>query len=779
MNNVLGALLSIILAFSVSQRTLAQGCNHVVQGIVKESDTKRGIPFAEVFLVETGRGAVTDSSGRYIIKNICNGTYTLRVQHIECLHQSQKISISGEGAIVDFELHHDSIMLGSITVTASVIEAQSPQSHRTIGEEDLEKTRGSGLAETLKSLPGVQMLNTGATVAKPMIQGMHSNRVLIFNSGVRLEGQQWGLDHAPETDASNAGKITVLKGAGSVQYGSDAIGGIVIVEPRPMPQTGGIKGEFSAAGFSNGKSAFSQLFLEDCPSCAKKTKFSWRGTASIKRGGNLHTPAYYLANTGLRELNFSTTLQLKKNRFNQELYLSRMSSKTGIFRGSHIGNLTDLNTAISEAEPAIKADFTYNIDRPMQVVNHHVVKWRGDLQTGERHKLSTQFSVQNNYRGEFDAHRLFGSLPKNLDNPSLEFKLWSAEISTIFEHQLREDIHGKAGFSYNYQNNVTSRGGLIPNYVGMNTGLFLLERWHRHNSKFEVEAALRVDHKWMNAAIRQSGTDEIGKLKQFNFRSIAGQLGTTFQWTEQLNLSLNVGTSWRPPAPNELFSLGVHHGTASFERGNVNLKTERALSNTLSLKYEGILIRAQLDGYINFISDFIYLKPDSVPVQTIRGAFPSFAFTQTNARIYGFDWSTSGNLHANLSLESKGAVLYGFNTNDREWLIFMPSNRLQSGITYAMPQMGTFKKNYLSVHHIFVARQDRVPPNQDFLPPPPSYHLAELSFGTSIPIKKYVLSLGCNLKNLGNTRYREYLNRFRYFTDEVGSDVQLRVKLSF
>ena len=63
-----------------------------------------------------------------------------------------------------------------------------------------------------------------------MIHGMHSNRVLILNNGVRQEGQQWGIEHAPEVDPFIANKISVIKGANSVRYGSDAIAGVVLVE---------------------------------------------------------------------------------------------------------------------------------------------------------------------------------------------------------------------------------------------------------------------------------------------------------------------------------------------------------------------------------------------------------------------------------------------------------------------------------------------------------------------------------------------------------------------
>jgi outer membrane receptor protein involved in Fe transport len=55
--------------------------------------------------------------------------------------------------------------------------------------------------------------------------------VPIINNNVRLEDQEWGTEHAPNLDINSAGEITVIKGASSLQYGGDAVGGLVIIEP--------------------------------------------------------------------------------------------------------------------------------------------------------------------------------------------------------------------------------------------------------------------------------------------------------------------------------------------------------------------------------------------------------------------------------------------------------------------------------------------------------------------------------------------------------------------
>lgn len=53
--------------------------------------------------------------------------------------------------------------------------------------------------------------------------------------GVRLENQQWGDEHAPQVEALDADRVEVIRGPASVLYGSDALGGVVNIVPRELP----------------------------------------------------------------------------------------------------------------------------------------------------------------------------------------------------------------------------------------------------------------------------------------------------------------------------------------------------------------------------------------------------------------------------------------------------------------------------------------------------------------------------------------------------------------
>jgi iron complex outermembrane receptor protein len=78
-----------------------------------------------------------------------------------------------------------------------------------------------------------------------------------------------------------------------------------------------------------------------------------------------------------------------------------------------------------------------------------------------------------------------------------------------------------------------------------------------------------------------------------------------------------------------------------------------------------------------------------------------------------------------------------------------------------------------------VARQSRVPPNSDYTLPPAGYDLWTAAIGCSLPLGKRYMDINLSVTNLANTAYRDYLNRFRYYMDDLGRNVSLRITMPF
>ena len=276
----------------------------------------------------------------------------------------------------------------------------------------------------LEEVNGIRTLKTGNSIAKPIIHGLHSNRVLILNNSIRQEGQQWGAEHAPEIDPFVSNSISVIKGASAIKYGFDAIGGVVLIEPQKISDSAGMYGELNLIGFSNGRQGAISGSVNSRFKKIPALSISLQG--SMKRGGNNHTPNYFLKNTGIKEYNFSSAVNWEKKNYGVNFFYSQFNTDLGIFSGSHIGNLTDLQNAFQQSEPVESSGFSYLIDRPRQHIEHELTKASYYLKTGTIGKLNFVYGRQYNLRYEYDKHKPLNDSLANLNNPELKLELTSA-----------------------------------------------------------------------------------------------------------------------------------------------------------------------------------------------------------------------------------------------------------------------------------------------------------------------------------------------------------------
>jgi iron complex outermembrane receptor protein len=249
-------------------------------------------------------------------------------------------------------------------------------------------------------------------------------------------------------------------------------------------------------------------------------------------------------------------------------------------------------------------------------------------------------------------------------------------------------------------------------------------------------------------------------------------------------LYTSLAFSSRAPHVNELLSDGIHHGTATYEKGDIGLRPEESLHTTVGIRFnhpEG-KFGWDLLGYINRMNHFIYQQPQpATPVLTISGAFPLITYRQTDATLRGFDASAWIKPVNNIEWVTRYSFLAARNRTTNDWLIWMPANRLSNEWTWKIPGNGSLTNKYISLEWLHVMQQNRVPDNsvtkQDYKEPPAAYHLLHFNAGTTIQMFKKPVTIGIGIRNLLNTVYRDYLNSMRYFTDEQGINASIRLKI--
>ncbi|MCW3086250.1 MAG: TonB-dependent receptor [Bacteroidetes bacterium] len=754
-------------------------CDLVLSGKVISAADHEVLSFSTIYIKELKTGATANEKGVFTIDKICPGKYTVEISQLGHTTLDTLIEIN-KNAFCTFNLPVNATELKVTTVEALAIKKQEIQTlqKEEISGVEMDKTRGLSLGESLKSITGVNSIQTGPSISKPMIHGMYGNRILIMNNGVRLESQTWGSDHAPEIDPFIATKFSVIKGAASIRYGTNAIAGVVLVEPKEMPATKCLNGEVNLVGTSNGRSGTASGFLEGAFD-KKLSGLSWRVQGTIKEGGNYSTPTYYLKNTATKENNYSAALSYNKKNFGVDLFYSRFNTMLGIYTGSHIGNLNDLYLAFNSPEPIVKSEFSYKIERGYQTVDHQLIKAKAFYNFKNAGKLEYTFARQENKRAEYGEDLSYNQSIVDQNIPDAYFQLITHTSELVWEHKPVKHITGSIGASYITQGNVF-RGldyrALIPNYRTYGGGLFILEKWNKR--KLTIEAGARYDYEWMRTYLLDFTTLK-SRSDDYSWENYSGTVGAIYQFNKNLSLNVSGGIGWRPPAPIELFALGIHQSAASFEIGDTSLRAERSYNSQAYLNYTGNKFSFEIGGYFNVIDNFIYLKPLPDPVTTIGGVFPAYKYTQANVYYSGLDANLSLKLTKNISLTSKTTIVYAYNRSQHEYLIYVPANRFDNGISFSKDSIWKFKQAYLNFSVLTVATQNHVPPHSDYVPPPKGYTLLNAAIGFSIPVKQQLISVSLGVTNIMNVVYRDYLNRFRYYTNDLGRNFTVRLKIPF
>lgn len=746
----------------------AQECERVLFGTVKDKADGSSMPGATIKLIDQNQATISEGDGHFHFYNLCPGFYNIEVSYIGYI--SKKLSINLlSNTEVNFDLESASSQLNTVNVVASKIDDTPLQTASVLKDRELQLSRGESLGESLKRIPGLNSIQTGPSVSKPVIHGMHSNRVLIYNSGVRLEAQQWGSEHAPEIDPFIASEIRVVKGAASVQYGSDALGGVILVEPSPLNYSNNLSGEINLAASSNNRQG---VFSGRLDGASKNNHFAWRIQGTAKAAGNAKTADYILDNTSFNEINGSITFGYLKDNFSSEIFASTFNTKLGIFSGSNIGSTTDLQAAITRPRPLIIGEREYTIGRPYQQVNHQTLKLKSAYFINDFGKLNLQYSYQRNIREEYDQVRA-----ANADSYQLQFELNTQNLDFFLEHKPLGNFTGKFGVNGMFQQNFYDGSYLIPFFDSYSTGTYFIEKWTKN--KLEFEAGARLDYRYMQARLRENPVDNNSPIitPEFNFSQLSGTLGAGYLLGDGIKVNATIAKAWRPPAINELFIQGIVQANAAFIEGNRNFEEESSINFGAGFTKTKGKFTADASIYYDLIDDYIYLSPTRELQLTTRGAYRKFKYVQVDAKFYGLDALLAYQFNKTFASSIKYSAVRASNRETEQALELIPSDRLAGIFSLNLPDTRKVKSNQIDFTVQHVARQNRVQPDREFLAPPPAYTLFNVDISTNILLKERSVGFSLSGQNLLNKSYRDYLNNFRYFNDDLGRNITFRMTI--
>ncbi len=739
---------------------------------IVDSLTQEPLAYASVSLDKQKQLWLSNEQGIVVLPMLLAGNYVLHVSFVGYHHSDlllripQQLSYTIELCSETFHLHE-----GLVQAEANKAVFSGRKQDQMLSAE-IDKRRGQNLAELLKNINGVKAMNSAGGIAKPVIRGLSGQRIVTMQGNSRIEGQQWGEDHGPELDPFIAHSVSVIKGAAAVEFGPEAMGGVIQVEPKPWRSEKGMEGALYLQGLSNNRQGAASLRLESV--YGKKIQYGWRMQASARKAGDARTPNYVLSNTGFTENAGMFQSFVGSKKWKWENTLSIYQTKQAILQAAHLGNTSDLNRALAANRPLIVLPFTYQINRPFQQVKHVLFLSELSYQLNASTKLRLSYSQQVNDRQEFDADRVYNQALQG--RAALDLEILSRQLEQVMEKKWGGHWMLKAGLNQSFQENITAGlQWIIPTFNSVNLAAFSMLKYYNESSSLSI--GLRYDYRKLNVPEFRRFGKNYAYARDFNGLNagITYIKLTQHKWQHTLSLQ----SAWRPPALNELYSYGLHYGLASFEIGDSNLVPERAWMLEWDVKKSYKNWQVEGSFYAQVFENYIYKRPLSAPILTIRGAFPAFMFTQTSALIAGVDAVLRYKPAIGWQWESRFSQIYGQDLRLQEALFLMPANSMEHSLAYAFKSYKKMAEPYAELRSLWVARQHRFAPNLDFREPPAAYALFQLNMGFSYLVnpKWRAWNIHVTINNLLNTNYRDYLSRFRYFTDEPGVNFILRLHI--
>ncbi len=729
---LLFALLTI--ASLTAPAAFGQKGNGSLVGRVVDADTHEPIGFAQVLLVEAERSAGADEKGVFRIISVPEGKYAIKSYRIgyDALEQTVSVTAS-DTARITLHMQAAPLLSGSVLVTAEHDDAGRSAASLSLGGRDLRRHLGTTIAESLEDQPGVAMRSMGPAPARPVLRGLGGERLLVLQDGGRTgDLSATSSDHAVVIDPMTADRIDVVRGPAALQFGANALGGVVNVVRGTIPYeqlrtpvfSVGVQGQSVSSGLATGVSAEVPL-----------GNYAVRADGSYRNASDVHTPEGVLGNTALQTFSGAIGATRFSGHNHMGAAFTAYASNYGIpggFVGAHPGGV-DIEIHKLQAEV------------------------RGGLHPHQRwvERLEVRGLATNYFHQEFEKSGRVG----------VEFGVLSAEGSlTAFTNKIGPFSGGAAGVwvsgrrtdsgGYSFTPATTERTAAAFTYLQTAAGPATLQIGGRAEGRIVTPDEEEVAR--------------IGHIRRRTFGGIALSASATLPLGSAWATGGSLMRSIRMPGIEELFSEGPHLAAYSFEVGNPDLKVEKGVGGEVFLRHTGERARGTLTLFASRIARYIY------PMNTGRLNFsvllPEYQFTGADVLMAGAEVSASAALGRAWRVLGSGSYVRGSLAGGSAPLPMMPpgAGRLELQRDVGVLTLGIAARSAL--------RQDRL---AEFETPTDGYLVWDASAQFHRTAGDFLHTVDFSIENLTDAVYRDHLSRVRVIMPEPGINVRLLYRVHF
>jgi iron complex outermembrane receptor protein len=584
---------------------------------------------ARITLVGRPGSAVTDSAGRFVLTPDpkppfqvlviqADGT-TLRPIAVESLPEQGPLEIS-----VPKELTEAITVVGGLVAELEVPPAGAVT---LLGRGELEQRPPQRLIDVLKSVPGAWR-SEETNVGVPSVRGLSRGRTLVLLDEGRVTAERRAGPSATFLNPETLEAVEVIRGPGSVAYGSDAFGGVIRAISR-QPQPGA---PTSAHLELTGSTA-----IEEAAASGEVTTDLLGGGLlagfHLRRQGDYKSPDGEVANSSSKDYGVRLGFQRPLGRGNLHLGW-RLDQARDLERPT---NDSEVNRTYYPEENSNRLHFAYQIPRPgawseIEIGgffdSYRLVTNRERLPDGEAPRRISEADVDaKDYGLRLEAERGFawGSLKLGLDANG-RFDLHAVDRTFHFDAQ-----DNPAGTAESVTIDSANRNDLAA-FAGLGGKA----------GPVELSGGVRFDQVWT----RNNG-GHFGDLSTSN-RSVSGFVAASWSIVPALQLSLQAARGFRDPTLSDRYFRGV--SGRGFVTGNPELKPESSRQFDASLRFTASRFSLGAFGYLYRIADLI---------ERYQAGADFFFRNRAEAEIRGLELEAYVELGASLRLEASAQASHG------------------------------------------------------------------------------------------------------------------------
>lgn len=776
--------LGSMLLLSAPSTLMAQERKARLTVTVTEEASGKAISGVEYFMPTTGiRGVSNDKGGFHI--NLVLGHHHL------LLHR-----MGHEQANLVFDLTSDTVMavtmraspfaLREVVVRSAAFEGSSstsPLNTVVMDREQLERDQHSTFSQALERIPGVNSITTGVGIAKPVIRGMQGNRIAVNDHGIRQEGQQWASDHGLEIDPYNVDRVEILRGAASLMYGSDAMGGVInILEPVLEPvgtysssATGVFRGNNDHVGLSAAAAGRpgDHFFLVRL---TRQEYGDYRVPADRFTYNRFVLPLEdrRLKNTAGREMHVAATAGRVLPKGTVRLTVSNYHQMTGLFPGA---------VGIPRAYTLQDDGDRRNADIPRQLIDHLRAVLNLHHQLGEHSRIEADAGFQMNLRREESFPHSHGLGPRPEGTLAHELDLRTGTFNVRYHTMRGSRWKGAAGFSGQVQRN--QRDGfefILGDHRSVQGGVFAMAQ-HQASERTNLQFGLRGDMARLRVEpffmpVYASPTEIIGEVQRgasvdAMYGAPSGAFGIAHRLLPSLTLKANVGRTFRFPTAPELTMNGVHHGTFRHEQGDPTLSPETGWQIDIGAYRSKGPWSISLTPFLYAFDNYVFLRPTAI-FSTLPEAGQLYRYTETRALQAGSELDIRWNGPAGLELGTSLEYVVNENRTNGLALPFTPPLLSRSEAQWTTLRHST-RELRLFAELVLSAAQERTDRNEL---PTPGYALVNTGASFSTAWGRNKLHFMLHVRNVGDTHYLMHLSRYRILNlPEPGRNLMFSLRL--